>query len=87
MGSLSFFISSNLIRDRYDRVCKVQETGKTTRERWHKANWDEIEADPKKLELPREGWILNHDAEGHAEKMCEQIFGPRKEKKRGESKI
>ncbi|OJJ59634.1 hypothetical protein ASPSYDRAFT_200379 [Aspergillus sydowii CBS 593.65] len=74
-------------RIRYDRVCKVQETGKTTRERWHKANWDEIEADPKKLELPREGWILNHDAEGHAEKMCEQIFGPRKEKKRGESKI
>lgn len=65
----------------------MQETGKTTRERWHKANWDEIEADPKKLELPREGWILHHDAEGHAEKMCEQIFGPRKEKKRGESKI
>ncbi|KAL4903894.1 hypothetical protein BDW74DRAFT_185951 [Aspergillus multicolor] len=60
---------------RYDRVCKVQETGKTTREIWHKASWDEVEKDPKRLELPRENWILNHDAEAHAERACEEIFG------------
>ncbi|KAL2867530.1 uncharacterized protein BJX67DRAFT_387786 [Aspergillus lucknowensis] len=72
---------------RYDRVCKVQETGKTTRERWHKASWDEVERNPKSLELPREDWILGHDAEGHAEEMCERIFGDRSGNMRGESKI
>ncbi|KAL4912527.1 hypothetical protein BDW62DRAFT_214908 [Aspergillus aurantiobrunneus] len=61
-------------RMRYDRVCKVQETGKTTREKWHKANWEEVKRNPKSMQLAREDWILNHDAEAYAERVCEQIF-------------
>ncbi|KAL4932106.1 uncharacterized protein BDV17DRAFT_301091 [Aspergillus undulatus] len=72
---------------RYDRVCKVQETGKTTRERWHKADWDEIQRDPKKLELPREGWILDHDAEAYAKERCEETFGARLAETDGESRM
>ncbi|KAL4808250.1 hypothetical protein BDV18DRAFT_158359 [Aspergillus unguis] len=60
---------------RYDRVCKVQATGTAVRDMWHKADWDEVMRDPKSLQLPRESWILDHDAEAHAEKMCQQMFG------------
>ncbi|KAL4791917.1 hypothetical protein BDV19DRAFT_401008 [Aspergillus venezuelensis] len=75
-------------RIRYNRVCKIQETGKTTREMWHKADWDEVAKDPTKLQLPREGWILDHDAEEHAKKICEDIFGTdRLSGERGKSKI
>ncbi|KAL4936727.1 hypothetical protein BDV06DRAFT_216444 [Aspergillus oleicola] len=75
-------------RIRYDRVCKVQETGKTTREMWHKADWDEVAKDPKKLELPREGWILDHDAEEYAKERCEEIFKRSSERStRGQNKI
>ncbi|KAE8419634.1 hypothetical protein BDV36DRAFT_282064 [Aspergillus pseudocaelatus] len=73
---------------RYDRVQKVQETGKTTRDKWHNASWDNVKRDPKAIELPREDWILNHDAEEHANKMCEEIFGARSNRRaRGESRI
>ncbi|KAB8261891.1 hypothetical protein BDV32DRAFT_157875 [Aspergillus pseudonomiae] len=68
---------------RYDRVRKVQETGKTTRDKWHNASWDNVKRDPKAIELPREDWILNHDAEQHANNMCDQIFGAI----RGESRL
>lgn len=52
---------------RYERVKAVQKTGETTRDRWHKTDWDEVKKDPKKIEFPREDWIFLHDAETHAE--------------------
>ncbi|KAL2809383.1 hypothetical protein BJX63DRAFT_423898 [Aspergillus granulosus] len=73
---------------RYDRVCKVQETGKTTRDKWHKASWDNVKRDPKSIELPREDWILDHDAEKHVQRECDYIFGSSgRERVRGESRI
>jgi 2-polyprenyl-6-methoxyphenol hydroxylase-like FAD-dependent oxidoreductase len=51
---------------RYKRVHRVQMTGVTTREQWHKADWDAIWADPESLHLKREGWLLDFDPEAHA---------------------
>jgi hypothetical protein len=48
---------------RYDRVHRIQATGVTTRESWHKADWDAIWKDPMLLHLKREQWILGFDAE------------------------
>jgi 2-polyprenyl-6-methoxyphenol hydroxylase-like FAD-dependent oxidoreductase len=50
-------------RIRYERVHKAQATGVKTREKWHKANWDEIARTPEAIHLTREGWLLNFDAE------------------------
>jgi 2-polyprenyl-6-methoxyphenol hydroxylase-like FAD-dependent oxidoreductase len=50
-------------RIRYERVHKIQQTGVTTREQWHKADWDAIWKDPESLHLKREAWILDFDAE------------------------
>jgi len=58
---------------RYDRVHRIQATGVTTREKWHKADWDAIWDNPKLLHLAREEWILNFDAEEDAYKSYEQI--------------
>lgn len=51
---------------RYDRVHKIQATGITNREQWHKADWDYIWKNPKALHLQREPWILGFDAEQDA---------------------
>lgn len=59
---------------RYDRVKAVQKTGETTRDMWHKADWDKVKKDPKSVELPREDWILLHDAEKHAEKVADDVI-------------
>jgi 2-polyprenyl-6-methoxyphenol hydroxylase-like FAD-dependent oxidoreductase len=48
---------------RYERVHMAQATGVKTREKWHKANWDEIAMTPEAIHLTREGWLLNFDAE------------------------
>ena len=53
-------------RIRYDRVHKIQKTGITTREQWHKADWDAIWKDPQSMHLKREAWILDFDAEADA---------------------
>lgn len=37
----SFHFKANILR-RYDRVGKVQKTGETTRDMWHKADWDKV---------------------------------------------
>ena len=52
---------------RYERVKGAQKTGETTRDTWHKADFDEVKKNPKSMELQREEWILNFDAEEHAE--------------------
>lgn len=53
-------------RLRYEGVHKAQGMGPKTRERWHKADWNEVWKDPKMIHLEREEWLLNFDAEGDA---------------------
>jgi 2-polyprenyl-6-methoxyphenol hydroxylase-like FAD-dependent oxidoreductase len=58
---------------RYDRVKAVQKTGETMRDMWHKADWDRVKKDPKTIELPREDWIMQFDAQKHAEEVFDDI--------------
>lgn len=58
---------------RYERVHRVQKTGVTTREQWHKADWDVIWKEPEVLHLKREGWILDFDSERDAEERYERV--------------
>ncbi|CAJ2501540.1 Uu.00g043930.m01.CDS01 [Anthostomella pinea] len=51
---------------RYERVRAAQKTGESTRDKWHKADFDQLKNNPKAIKLPREDWLLNHDAESHA---------------------
>lgn len=61
-------------RIRYDRVRKVQKTGETTRDMWHKVtDWDAVKKDPTKVQLPREDWILKHDCKQFAEDNFERV--------------
>ena len=58
---------------RYERVHKAQATGVKTREKWHKANWDEIAKTPEAMHLTREAWLLNFDAEKDCYERFEQV--------------
>jgi len=60
-------------RIRYERVHKIQATGVTTRDKWHKADWDLIWQDPTLLHLKREAWILNFDVEENAYSEYENV--------------
>jgi len=53
---------------RYERVRAAQKTGETTRDTWHKADWDAVKKNPDSMKLKREEWLLNFDAEEYAEK-------------------
>ncbi|KAI5252125.1 putative MAK1-like monooxygenase [Aureobasidium subglaciale] len=59
---------------RYERVKAVQKTGETTRDMWHKADWDRVKDDPESVQMPREDWILGHDAEAHASQVFQASF-------------
>lgn len=41
---------------------------------WHKADWDKVKEDPKSIQLPREDWIMKHDAEKHAQEVFHEVF-------------
>ena len=58
---------------RYERVHKAQAMGPKTRERWHKANWDDIWKNPEMLHLIREPWLLNFDQEADAYARYKEI--------------
>lgn len=58
---------------RYERVHQVQATGVTTRDKWHKADWDVINKDPTLLHLKREAWILRFDVEENTYSDYEKI--------------
>lgn len=60
-------------RIRYERVHKIQATGVSTRDKWHKADWDLIWQDPTLLHLKREEWILNFDVEENAYSEYENV--------------
>ncbi|THW56223.1 putative MAK1-like monooxygenase [Aureobasidium pullulans] len=59
---------------RYERVKAVQKTGETTRDMWHKADWDRVKEDPKSVQMPREDWIHGHDAETHVSQVFQDSF-------------
>ncbi|KAF2005634.1 FAD/NAD(P)-binding domain-containing protein [Amniculicola lignicola CBS 123094] len=59
---------------RYDRVRKVQKTGETTRDMWHKTDWEKVKTDPESIQLPREDWIFSFDAQRHTEEVGEEII-------------
>jgi 2-polyprenyl-6-methoxyphenol hydroxylase-like FAD-dependent oxidoreductase len=59
---------------RYERVHRAQMTGVTTREQWHKADWDKIWKDVKSLHLKREAWLLDFDAETHAYEVIDDVL-------------
>jgi len=52
---------------RYDRVKAAQKTGETTRDTWHKADFEKVKQDPESMRLKRDPWLLDHDAESYAE--------------------
>jgi 2-polyprenyl-6-methoxyphenol hydroxylase-like FAD-dependent oxidoreductase len=58
---------------RYERVHRAQATGVKTREKWHKANWDEIAKTPEAIHLTREAWLLNFDAERDCYERFEDV--------------
>lgn len=60
-------------RIRYDRVLKAQKTGETTRDRWHKADWEEVKRNPEVLKLKRERWLLDFDSEKHAYEVYDKV--------------
>lgn len=59
---------------RYDRVRKVQKTGETTRDMWHKTDWEKVKKEPESIQLPREDWIFAYDALKHTEEVGEEII-------------
>lgn len=59
---------------RYERVKAVQKTGETTRDMWHKADWDKVKENPESVQFPREDWIHTHDADKHAEDVFDESF-------------
>lgn len=58
---------------RYERVKAVQKTGETTRDMWHKVDWENVKKNPESVQFPRQEWILQHDTEKHAEEMYDQV--------------
>jgi 2-polyprenyl-6-methoxyphenol hydroxylase-like FAD-dependent oxidoreductase len=58
-------------RIRYARVLQAQKTGVSTRDQWHKADFENIKKNPEILKLKREPWLLNFDAEKHAYEVYE----------------
>ena len=59
-------------RIRYERVKAVQKTGETTRDMWHKTDWDAVKKNPEIIKFPRQEWVFDHDAEKHAEAVFEE---------------
>lgn len=58
---------------RYERVKGVQKTGETTRDMWHKTDWEHAKKHPESIQMPREDWIFEHNAEKHAEDVYDEV--------------
>lgn len=52
-------------RLRYNRVKNAQLKGEVVREMWHSVDWSKVRGNPDLVKLPREPWLLSHDAEAH----------------------
>ncbi|KAK8080888.1 hypothetical protein PG997_008706 [Apiospora hydei] len=55
------------------RVREAQKTGESTRDMWHKTDWDKVKDDPTVIQFPRLAWIFEHDAERHAEEVYGEV--------------
>jgi hypothetical protein len=55
-------------------VRAVQKTGESTRDLWHKTDWDKVKKDPESIGFPREEWIHQFDAEKHAEETFDEVM-------------
>lgn len=51
----------------------VQKTGESTRDLWHKTDWNKVKEDPESIGFPREEWIHQFDAEKYAEETYEDV--------------
>jgi len=70
---LDIELAISLTGVRYERVRLVQKTGETTRDMWHKADWDKVKEDPDSIHLPREDWIFQFDAEKNANELFDEV--------------
>ncbi|GAB7355125.1 hypothetical protein MBLNU459_g5700t1 [Dothideomycetes sp. NU459] len=61
-------------RIRYARVLTTQKSGEATREKWHKADFDNLRKNPEAIKLKRDEKILNHDAEIHAYNVYDETI-------------
>jgi 2-polyprenyl-6-methoxyphenol hydroxylase-like FAD-dependent oxidoreductase len=60
-------------RIRYDRVRRVQKMGESTRDQWHKADWDAVMKDPTLVQLPYPDYILKFNSHVFAEENYERV--------------
>ncbi|KAI0410453.1 hypothetical protein F5X98DRAFT_359555 [Xylaria grammica] len=58
---------------RYDRVRATQKTGESTRDMWHKTNWEKVKENPEIIQFPRQDWIFDFDAEKNAEETYDEV--------------
>lgn len=58
---------------RYERVKRAQKTGETTRDTWHKADFEQVRKNPESMRLKREPWLISHDAEVDAEERYDEV--------------
>lgn len=58
---------------RYDRVRQTQKTGESTRDMWHKTDWEKVKKNPEMIQFPRQEWIFDFDAEKNAEETYDTV--------------
>ncbi|KAI2605634.1 FAD/NAD(P)-binding domain-containing protein [Hypoxylon sp. NC1633] len=58
---------------RYDRVRETQKTGESTRDMWHKTDWEKVKKEPEMIQFPRQDWIFDFDAEKNAEETYDSV--------------
>ncbi|KAI1163821.1 hypothetical protein F5B18DRAFT_651354 [Nemania serpens] len=58
---------------RYDRVRATQKTGESTRDMWHKTDWEKVKENPEIIQFPRQDWIFDFDTEKNAEEMYDEV--------------
>lgn len=70
-------------RIRYNRSNVIHASGAKNRDEWHEIDWHALELNPKVLANRRFPWVLDFDAEAHAEKHYNQIAQDIREGKPG----
>jgi hypothetical protein len=58
-----------VLSSRWDHVRRAQKTGETTRDRWHKADWDAVKEDPSLVQLPHPPFLLRFDCRQFADEQ------------------
>ncbi|KAJ3578330.1 hypothetical protein NPX13_g2235 [Xylaria arbuscula] len=58
---------------RYERVRATQKTGESTRDMWHKTDWNKVKESPEIIQFPRQDWIFEFDTEKNAEETYDKV--------------